>query len=220
MVDTTKAKFNNTAYIGATVQYTRPSLGAKKLILRHSQVGLPIINPFISYFGEHIKALMLTEYETENKAAQNVDRSNCIAIEYRSLLEMHQVAVIIHIECRYSRLIGCLASAASMAISATRPNLPNQSWLVTQTAASGPFVVGCGVSGHDIARDFYDHAYDVMLVQRGPTCIDRTACSYGQGLYSEDGPPTEDADFLTQSVPLPLLKRREVEKIDPTHGGE
>ncbi|KAI0914105.1 hypothetical protein F4823DRAFT_558413 [Ustulina deusta] len=145
---------------------------------------------------------MLTEYETENKAAQNVDRSNCIAIEYRSLLEMHQG-------------IGCFDGHICHSSQSTQPELVGDA-----DGSKRAIVVGCGVSGHDIARDFYDHAYDVMLVQRGPTCIDRTACSYGQGLYSEDGPPTGDADFLTQSVPLPLLKRREVEKIDPTHGGE
>ncbi|KAI1481937.1 FAD/NAD(P)-binding domain-containing protein [Daldinia eschscholtzii] len=75
-------------------------------------------------------------------------------------------------------------------------------------------VIGSGVSGHDIAQDFFERGYHVTLVQRGPTCIDRTAYIYGQGLYSEDGPSTEDADFITHSVPLALLKRREIEKTD------
>lgn len=75
-------------------------------------------------------------------------------------------------------------------------------------------VVGTGVSGHDIAQDYFERGNHVTLVQRGPTCIDRTAYVYGQGLYSEDGPAIEDADFLTHSVPLPLLKRREIEKTD------
>ncbi|OAQ99480.1 hypothetical protein LLEC1_02333 [Akanthomyces lecanii] len=75
-------------------------------------------------------------------------------------------------------------------------------------------VVGTGVSGHDIAQEFSEHGHDVTLVQRGATCIDRTAYVYGQGLYSEDGPPTEDADFITHSVPLPVLKRKEIEKTD------
>ncbi|RYP07631.1 hypothetical protein DL765_009084 [Monosporascus sp. GIB2] len=75
-------------------------------------------------------------------------------------------------------------------------------------------VVGSGVSGHDIAQDFYERGHHVTLVQRDPTCIDRTAYVYGQGLYSEDGLTTEDADFLTHSVPLPLLKRREIEKTE------
>ncbi|KAI1802053.1 FAD/NAD(P)-binding domain-containing protein [Daldinia bambusicola] len=75
-------------------------------------------------------------------------------------------------------------------------------------------VVGSGVSGHDIAQDFFERGHRVTLVQRGATCIDRTAYIYGQGLYSEDGPATEDADFITHSVPLALLKRREIEKTD------
>ncbi|KAK3365104.1 hypothetical protein B0T24DRAFT_652243 [Lasiosphaeria ovina] len=75
-------------------------------------------------------------------------------------------------------------------------------------------VVGTGVSGHDIAQDFYGRGHHVTLVQRSPTCIDTTAYVYGQGLYSEDGPAAEDADFLTHSVPLPLLNRREIEKTD------
>ncbi|ATY66649.1 flavin-binding monooxygenase [Cordyceps militaris] len=75
-------------------------------------------------------------------------------------------------------------------------------------------VVGTGVSGHDIAQEFFEHGHDVTLVQRGATCIDRTAYVYGQGLYSEDGPTTEDADFITHSVPLPVLKRKEIEKTD------
>ncbi|OAA56797.1 flavin-containing monooxygenase [Cordyceps fumosorosea ARSEF 2679] len=75
-------------------------------------------------------------------------------------------------------------------------------------------VVGTGVSGHDIAQEFSEQGHDVTLVQRGATCIDRTAYVYGQGLYSEDGPPTEDADFITHSVPLPVLKRKEIEKTD------
>jgi cation diffusion facilitator CzcD-associated flavoprotein CzcO len=75
-------------------------------------------------------------------------------------------------------------------------------------------VVGSGVSGHDIAQDFYERGHNVTIVQRSPTCIDRSEYIHGQGLYSEDGPATEDADFLTHSIPLPLLKRREIEKTE------
>ncbi|KAK0744863.1 hypothetical protein B0T21DRAFT_407937 [Apiosordaria backusii] len=82
------------------------------------------------------------------------------------------------------------------------------------TPAKQIVVVGTGVSGHDIAQDFYERGHRVTLFQRSPTCVDRTAYVYGQGLYSEDGPATEDADFLTHSVPLPLLKRREIEKTE------
>ena len=51
-------------------------------------------------------------------------------------------------------------------------------------------VVGSCNSGHDIARDYYEHGYDVMMVQRSSTLvlncqtiIDVTM----KGLYSEDG---------------------------------
>lgn len=75
-------------------------------------------------------------------------------------------------------------------------------------------IVGSGVSGHDIAQEFYELGHHVTMVQRSPTCIDRSDYKLGQGLYSEDGPATEDADFLTHSVTLPLLKRREIEKTE------
>lgn len=32
-------------------------------------------------------------------------------------------------------------------------------------------VVGCCNSGHDIARDYYDHGYDVTMVQRSSTLV-------------------------------------------------
>ena len=51
-------------------------------------------------------------------------------------------------------------------------------------------VVGSCNSGHDIARDYYDHGYDVTMIQRsstlvltGETLIDGTM----KGLYDEDG---------------------------------
>ena len=51
-------------------------------------------------------------------------------------------------------------------------------------------VVGCCNSGHDIARDYHEHGYDVTMVQRSSTLvltcetlIDVTM----KGLYDEDG---------------------------------
>ena len=62
-------------------------------------------------------------------------------------------------------------------------------------------VVGCCNSGHDIARDYYDHGYDVTMVQRSSTLvitcetlIDVTM----KGLYDEDG----------VTVPYPLYRAR------------
>jgi cation diffusion facilitator CzcD-associated flavoprotein CzcO len=73
-------------------------------------------------------------------------------------------------------------------------------------------VVGSGVSAHDIAQDFYEHGHKVTMIQRSATCVDSSQYIHGQGLYSEDGPPTDEADLLTHSVPLALLKSREIEK--------
>ena len=58
-----------------------------------------------------------------------------------------------------------------------------------QSTAAGKqiVVVGSGVSGHDIAQDFYEHGHNVTIVQRSPTCIDRSEYTHGQGLYSEMG---------------------------------
>lgn len=75
-------------------------------------------------------------------------------------------------------------------------------------------VVGSGVSGHDIAQDFHEHGHNVTMIQRSATCVDSSQYIRGQGLYSDDGPTTEEADFVTHSIPLALLKRREIEKTE------
>lgn len=83
------------------------------------------------------------------------------------------------------------------------------------TAAGGRkrvVVVGTGVSGHDIAQDYHEQGHAVTIVQRSPTCVDVSDYSHGQGLYSDTGPSTDAADFITHSVPLAVLKRREIEK--------
>ena len=75
-------------------------------------------------------------------------------------------------------------------------------------------VVGCCNSGHDIAQDFYEHGYDVTLVQRSSTYV---TSSKGvtevllKGLYEEGGPETEDADLMFMSIPNPMLKRMHVD---------
>ena len=51
-------------------------------------------------------------------------------------------------------------------------------------------IVGCCNSGHDIARDYHDHGYDVTMVQRSSTLV--VACETlmdvtMKGLYDEDG---------------------------------
>ncbi len=51
-------------------------------------------------------------------------------------------------------------------------------------------VVGCCNSGHDIARDYYDHGYDVTMVQRSSTLVltSKTLIDVTMtGVYDEGG---------------------------------
>ncbi|HEY1289519.1 MAG TPA: NAD(P)/FAD-dependent oxidoreductase [Burkholderiales bacterium] len=69
-------------------------------------------------------------------------------------------------------------------------------------------VIGTGNSGHDIAQDLYSAGANVTIVQRSPTLI--TNCDPSAqlvySLYSE-GPPIEDCDLITASVPLALARK-------------
>jgi len=69
-------------------------------------------------------------------------------------------------------------------------------------------VIGTGNSGHDIAQDLYSGGVKVTIVQRSPTLI--TNCDPSAqlvySLYSE-GPPLEDCDLITASVPLALARK-------------
>jgi len=69
-------------------------------------------------------------------------------------------------------------------------------------------VIGTGNSGHDIAQDLHSSGSEVTLVQRSPTLIIQCdpSAQLVYGLYSE-GPPLEDCDLITVSVPLPLTRR-------------
>lgn len=71
-------------------------------------------------------------------------------------------------------------------------------------------MVGCCKSGHDTAQDFFEHGYDVTIVQRSSTYVMSSKAGLDvllAGLYEEGGPDTEDADLLFMSVPNPMLKR-------------
>ena len=71
-------------------------------------------------------------------------------------------------------------------------------------------VVGCCNSGHDIAQDFYEHGYDVTIVQRSSTYVMSSKEGLDvllEGLYEEGGPETEDADLMFMSIPNKMLKR-------------
>ena len=69
-------------------------------------------------------------------------------------------------------------------------------------------VIGTGNSGHDIAQDLYSSGATVTLVQRSPTLIINCdpSAQLVYGLYSE-GPPLEDCDLITASVPLALARK-------------
>ena len=69
-------------------------------------------------------------------------------------------------------------------------------------------VIGSGTSGHDIAKDLHSSGAKVTLVQRSPTLIVNIepSAQLPYALYDE-GPPLEDCDLITASMPLALAKR-------------
>jgi putative flavoprotein involved in K+ transport len=69
-------------------------------------------------------------------------------------------------------------------------------------------VIGTGNSGHDIAQDLHSAGAAVTLVQRNPTLITNIepSAQLAYALYDE-GPPIEDCDLVTVSVPLALLRK-------------
>lgn len=69
-------------------------------------------------------------------------------------------------------------------------------------------VIGTGTSGHDIAQDLYSAGASVTIVQRSPTLVIQCdpSAQLVYGLYSE-GPPLEDCDLITVSVPFALAKK-------------
>ena len=69
-------------------------------------------------------------------------------------------------------------------------------------------VVGTGNSGHDIAQDLYSSGAKVTLAQRSSTLIVNIepSAQIPYALYDE-GPPLEDCDLITVSMPLELAKK-------------
>jgi len=69
-------------------------------------------------------------------------------------------------------------------------------------------VIGTGNSGHDIAQDLHSAGARVTLVQRSPTLIINCdpSAQLVYSLYSE-GPPLEDCDLITASIPLQLSRK-------------
>jgi len=73
-------------------------------------------------------------------------------------------------------------------------------------------IVGTGNSGHDIAQDLHAAgAARVTLVQRNPTMIVNVepSAQLPYTLYDE-GPPLEDCDLITTSMPLSLTRKSHI----------
>ena len=72
-------------------------------------------------------------------------------------------------------------------------------------------VIGSGNSGHDIAQDLHSSGAKVTLVQRNSTLIVNVepSAQLPYALYGE-GPPLEDCDLITTSVPLSLARKSHI----------
>jgi cation diffusion facilitator CzcD-associated flavoprotein CzcO len=72
-------------------------------------------------------------------------------------------------------------------------------------------VIGTGNSGHDIAQELYSSGAKVTLVQRNSTLIVNIepSAQLPYALYGE-GPPLEDCDLITTSIPLPLARKSHI----------
>jgi len=72
-------------------------------------------------------------------------------------------------------------------------------------------VIGTGNSGHDIAQDLYSSGAKVTLVQRSSTLIVNIepSAQLPYALY-EEGPPLEDCDLVTMSIPLPVARKSHI----------
>jgi len=75
------------------------------------------------------------------------------------------------------------------------------------SAGTRVLVVGAGSSAHDVAQDLCKLGADVTMLQRSSTCVVSVepGAARAYSIYAEDGPPVEDADFVTNSMPFPLL---------------
>jgi hypothetical protein len=106
---------------------------------------------------------------------------------------------------------------------ASRPNIPTLDEFQGRVVHSSEYqdsddyvgknavVIGTGNSGHDIAQDLYSNGAEVTMVQRSPTLVVNIepSAQLPYGLYSE-GPSLEDCDFITLSMPTPLLRKAHV----------
>lgn len=78
-------------------------------------------------------------------------------------------------------------------------------------AGQDAIVIGTGNSGHDIAQDLHSSGARVTLVQRSPTMIINIepSAQLPYALY-EEGPPLEDCDLITLSMPLAVARKSHI----------
>jgi len=74
-------------------------------------------------------------------------------------------------------------------------------------AQSRVLVIGTGSSGHDVSQNLFRRGAHVTMLQRSSTCVVSVepGAARAYSIFSENGPPVEDADFVTNSMPFALL---------------
>jgi putative flavoprotein involved in K+ transport len=68
-------------------------------------------------------------------------------------------------------------------------------------------IVGACNSSHDIAHELYERGAEVTMVQRSETSVASSQHLFDvfhAGLYGQDAPPVEEADFVANSLPIPV----------------
>ncbi len=72
-------------------------------------------------------------------------------------------------------------------------------------------VLGTGTSGHDIAQDLQSSGAEVTIVQRSSSMVVNIepSAQLPYALY-EEGPPLEDCDLVTTSMPLSLSRKSHI----------
>ncbi|PVH73453.1 FAD/NAD(P)-binding domain-containing protein [Cadophora sp. DSE1049] len=83
-------------------------------------------------------------------------------------------------------------------------------------ASKRAVIIGCCNSAHDIAQDYHENGYTVTMIQRSTTLVLNadTNLRHMAGLWSDDGPTTDDADVVFMSTPNAVVKRMNVDMTD------
>ncbi|MCJ1282467.1 hypothetical protein MMC26_001790 [Xylographa opegraphella] len=101
------------------------------------------------------------------------------------------------------------------------PLVHSSQFVGPQSAGAGKkaIIVGSCNSAHDIAQDYLEHGYAVTMVQRSSTLVVTSRALIDvtmAGVYCEGGPPVEDADLISHSLPSPVLKRFHIDATRET----